>query len=478
MADKKLLTPDLCVIGAGSAGLTVTSGAAQLGLNVVLIEAGEMGGDCLNVGCVPSKALLHAASLAHTRRAAPGAGASSSDVAVDFKRVMDHVRGAIAAIAPHDSQERFEGLGATVLRERAEFVDPKTVETPSTRVRARKFILATGSRPAVPGIQGLSDGPYLTSDTIWALDTLPRRLLVLGGGAIGVELAQAFRRLGAEVVIVEAAGLLGREDPDAVALLRARLKAEGVVVHERAKAMSVAHGKDEVSLTLDTDDAPASVSGSHLLVAVGRAPTVSGLGLEAAGVRYETRGVVTDARLRTSNKRVLAIGDVRGMPMFTHKAGDDGAVAIRNLLFKAPAKARDALVPRATYTDPEIASVGLTMQEARDRHGDKARILMVETKGNDRAIAEDDRDGFLSVAVDPKGDILGAVCVGTGAGDMIFPWCFAIANKLKIRAFTNVLAAYPTRSEMSKRAASAYYEPIVFNERTRALVRVLFNLPF
>ncbi|MGF1545279.1 MAG: dihydrolipoyl dehydrogenase family protein [Parvularculaceae bacterium] len=461
---------DLCVIGGGSGGLSVVAGAAQLGRKCVLIEKGKMGGDCLNYGCVPSKALLAAGAAAQNARDAAKFGVTAEPT-VDFKKAMAHVRGVIASIAPHDSQERFEGLGAIVLRDHARFTGPREVKAGDATVRAKHFVIATGSSPVVPPIDGLQDVPYFTNETLFDNDELPRRLIVLGGGAIGVEMAQAHARLGAEVVLVEGATILGREDPEAVELVRERLKSEGVEVVENAFADKVAKAADGgVEITLKSGDV---VRGSHLLVAVGRRANAADLGLEAAGVETDKKGIVVDDRLRTANKRVYAIGDVAGGAQFTHVAGDHASTIVRNVLFKAPAKRRDHLAPHVTYCDPELAQVGLTEADARDKHGDDVSVARWAIEENDRAKAERREDGFIKVVTDKKGRILGVTVVGKAAGDEIGMWAYALANGEKIRSVTNMIAPYPTRSEISKRAASAYYTPTLFSDRTRTLVKAL-----
>ena len=309
---------DIAIIGAGSGGLSVAAGAAQLGLKVVLFEKGEMGGDCLNYGCVPSKALIAAASAAHAARSGGSLGVTAGPVEVDFARVMAHVHETIRTIAPVDSQERFEGLGVQVVREAARFVDARTIASDSVRVAARKFVIATGSRASVPPIPGLETTPYLTNETVFELTALPERLIILGGGPIGVELGQAFRRLGSEVVIVEAEDILGREDPEAAGVVRRQLLADGVEILPGARALRVEPGPVVV---VQSEGREVRVSGSHLLVSVGRTPSLEGLNLEAAGIAYDRQGVRTDRSLLTTNRRVFAIGDAAGRGQFTHLAG-------------------------------------------------------------------------------------------------------------------------------------------------------------
>ncbi|MEQ1931987.1 MAG: FAD-dependent oxidoreductase [Parvularculaceae bacterium] len=464
----RMLDVDLCVIGAGSGGLSVAAGAVQLGKTVVLCERGEMGGDCLNTGCVPSKALIAAASAAAAIRDAGKFGASAGAPIVDYAAVMAHVHSVIAEIAPHDSAERFEKLGCTVIRAGAEFTGPRQVRAGDALVNARHFVIATGSSPAVPPIDGLKDAPFFTNETIFSNAVKPRHLIVIGGGAVGIELGQAHRRLGCEVTIVEAARLLGAEDEEAVEVLRAALTREGVSLREGAAVRRVARDSADILVDLGAE----TLRGSHLLVAAGRTPNIEGLGLAKAGVGADKRGVLVDERLRTANKRIFAIGDVAG-GAYTHVAGDHASTVIRNLCFKTPARRRDALSPRAVYAEPEIASIGLSEARAREKCGDGVRAVKWPFKDNDRAQAEKDIDGFAKIVTDGKGRILGAVIVGKGAGDQIAAVALAMANKLKISAFTNMIAPYPTRSEAPKRATGKWYGPALFSARTRRLVKLL-----
>jgi pyruvate/2-oxoglutarate dehydrogenase complex dihydrolipoamide dehydrogenase (E3) component len=464
---------DMVVIGAGSGGLSVAAGSAQLGLKVVLFEKGEMGGDCLNYGCVPSKALIAAAAAAHEMRTARRLGISAPEVTVDFAQVMAHVRAAIATIAPHDSQERFEGLGVQVVREAARFVDRRTVASDSVTVRARKIVVATGSRAAVPDIPGLSEVPHLTNETLFGLEELPSRLIILGGGPIGVELGQAFRRLGSDVVIVEADRLLGREDPSAAAAVLDQLTADGVRLMAGRKAVRVEPGP---TLVVESATGEERITGSHLLVAVGRQPSLDGLDLEKAGVERNAHGVVTDRSLRTSNRRVYAVGDAAGRGQFTHLAGAHAGLVVRRAIFGLPVNADTLQVPRVTYSDPELAAIGLTEAEARKAHGDDIRVEIVEFAGNDRAIAEGDVRGFGKLITTAKGKILGVTLVGRHAGDHIQLWALAMSAGLKLSQVTGMIAPYPTRGEINKRLAGQWYTPALFSSRTRKVVALLKHL--
>lgn len=431
---------DVCVIGAGSGGLSVAAGAVQMGASVVLLEGHEMGGDCLNFGCVPSKALL-------------SAGASG----VAFDAGKDHVRSVIDAIAPHDSQDRFEGLGVRVIREYGRFIDKDTVKAGEYRISARRFVIATGSGPVVPPIPGIETVTAHTNETIFDLRDKPSHLIIIGGGPIGMEMAQAHRRFGCDVTVIEGAKALGRDDPDAAAIVVQGLRDQGVTILEGAKVTSVSN---EGGVTVHTEQ--GTVTGSHLLVAAGRKVNIDKLNLEAAGIDHDPRGVKVDDSMKSvSNRRVYAIGDAAGGMQFTHLAGYHAGVIIRSMLFGLPAKAKTNHIPRVTYTAPELAQIGLTEAEAKAQHGDAVSIHRVEFAGNDRALATSDTVGFTKIMV-VKGRPVGVTMVGNGAGELIAMWAMAMANNLKLSAISNTVLPYPTRSEINKRAASAYFTPKLF----------------
>jgi pyruvate/2-oxoglutarate dehydrogenase complex dihydrolipoamide dehydrogenase (E3) component len=463
---------DICVIGAGSGGLSVAAGAVQMGARVVLIEAGEMGGDCLNAGCVPSKALIAAAKAAKAQRRG-FRGVAGVEPAVDFGAVKDHVAAVIAQIAPVDSQERFEGLGCTVIRAFARFTGPREVEAGGQTIRARRFVIATGSRPFVPQVQGVDTVPYLTNETIFALRDRPDHLIVIGGGPIGVELAQAHRRLGCAVTVVEAARVLGREDPELSAHVTAALQDEGIRLVEGQPVVRLAGVAGAVEVTLGDG---TQVKGSHLLMAVGRKVALDGMNLDVAGIAHTPKGITVDARLRSSNRRVYAVGDAAGGLQFTHVAGWHAGIVIRQAMFGLPAKADPRAIPRATYTDPELAQVGLTEAEARAAHGDKLTVVRADFAHNDRAQAEANAKGLIKVMV-VKGRPVGASIVGPQAGELIAFWALAISAGLKLSAVAGMVAPYPTLGEVSKRAASAYFSPKLFGSpAVKRIVRLVQRL--
>ena len=462
------------MIGAGSGGLSVAAAAAAFGVDVVLIEQAEMGGDCLNSGCVPSKALLASAKAAATEAAAKKLGVDLGPAGVDFARANDHVRAVIAAIAPHDSEERFEGLGVTVLKEHARFMAPDRVLAGDTEIRARRFVIASGSRAAVPPIPGLDTVPYLTNETLFGLRQAPEHLIVIGGGPIGMEMAQAHRRLGSKVTVLEAQKALGKDDPEQAAVVIDALRSEGVTILEDTKVAGVEKAGSGVSVSVETPEGvQRSLEGSHLLVATGRAPTVDGLDLEKAGVAYSRKGIEVDRGLRTSNRRVYAIGDVTGGLQFTHVAGYHAGLVIRSILFRLPAKENRDLIPWVTYTSPELGHVGLSEAEARSRHGDKIRVLRAEYAGNDRAQAEGRTVGRLKLIAGPGGRLLGAEIVGYQAGEIVNLLSLAVSQKLTMKALAGFVAPYPTLGELVRRAAISYYGDAPKNPWVRRVVQFL-----
>ena len=473
-----MIKADICIIGGGSGGLSVAAGAAQLGANVVLFERAEMGGDCLNTGCVPSKALLEASKIAKiASQGMPSMGINAGHAQIDFAAVKAHVRDVIAGIAPHDSEERFRGLGVNVIKAEAKFTSNDTVTATSDgqpiTVRAKYFVVATGSHPVAPPINGLGEVPYFTNETIFALDEKPEHLIIIGGGPIGIEMAQAHRRLGCKVTVLEAFAIMGRDDPDLVGRLMTKMTDEGIRLIEQARISQITKHGTQIKIDIDDGD---PIEGTHLLVAAGRKPNIDALDLEAANVNYDARGILTDNRLRASNKRVFAIGDVAGRHQFTHVAGYHAGIVIRNMLFKLPAKLRDDAIPWVTYTDPELAQTGLTWTEAVARFGaGNVRRTDWELRENDRARAARRTEGVVRVISDNKGKILGASILAPNAGELIHSWTLAVHARLKMAAMAGAIAPYPSWSEASKRAAGAFFTDRLFSARTKKLVRFLLK---
>lgn len=463
------LEADLCVIGAGSGGLSVASAAAQLGVDVILIEKHKMGGDCLNYGCVPSKAMIAAARRAHQMRTSAPFGIRPVVPTVDPAAVHDHIKGVIEAIAPNDSVERFTGLGVRVIQAAARFIDKSTVVAGDNRITARRFVIATGSSPAVPPIPGLADVPYVTNETIFDIKTSIPHLIVIGGGPIGMELAQAHRRLGADVTVLEGMKALGKDDPELTAVALKQLRAEGIVIREDCRVERVEGTLGRIRVNVNENGEPGAVEGTHILVAAGRKPNVADLGLESAGIKFDKKGITVSTALRTSNRRVYAIGDVTGGLQFTHVANYHAGIIIRRTLFRLPAKVKTGHIPWVTYTDPEIANAGLNEEAARKIHR-KVNIYRWPYHENDRAQAERATEGLIKVVTDSRGNILGAGIVGEHAGELIQMWSLAISQGMNIKAMTEWISPYPTLSEISKRAAFGIYAGKAANPGVRKLI--------
>jgi len=470
----KNINVDICVIGGGSGGLSVAAGASQMGARTVLIEKAKMGGDCLNTGCVPSKAMLAAAHAAESQRGSGPFGVGAAEPVIDGPGVYDHIHRVIAAIEPNDSVERFEGLGVKVIQAHGRFLNPHTVEAGENHITARRFVIASGSSPFVPPIPGLGDIDYHTNETIFEAGDLPSHLIVIGGGPIGIEMAQAHAHLGVRVTVLEMFSIMPKDDPELVDVVRRQLDKDGIDILEGIGIEGVAKTASGVSVSLKeaAGDAIRTVEGSDILVATGRRANVDGLGLEEAGITYSPKGIDVDARLRTSNKKVFAIGDVAGSLQFTHVAGYHAGVVIKNALFRWPAKADVGAIPWVTYTSPELAQVGLTESEAKKSHHD-IRVLRWPYHENDRAQAEGKTDGMVKAVVTPKGKILGCGIAGASAGELIQTWVLAMSQKIKIGDMAQMVAPYPTLGEVSKRAAGSFYTPSLFSARTRKIVKFL-----
>lgn len=467
------LTPDVCVIGAGSGGLSVAAAAAAFGVSVALIERGKMGGDCLNYGCVPSKSLIAAARHAHSMRHGAGFGVANVEPEIDFGRVARHVQSVIEAIAPNDSIARFTALGVKVIQAEARFIDRRTVQAGEILVRARRFVVATGSSATIPPIAGLDAVPYLDNETIFDLQRRPNHLVVIGGGPIGMELGQAFRRLGSQVTIVEADTCLSREDAEMAGFARRSLIRDGVDLREHSHVSSIEpRGKTGARVYIQRDGEVSAIDASHVLVAAGRKPNLTGLDLDKARIRFDKSGIKVGANLRTSNSRVYAIGDVSGAPQLTSIAGYHAGIVIRQILFRLNAKANPSIVPRVTYTQPELAQVGLTEAQATAA-GHKTSILRWPMSENDRAQATLQTEGLIKLNIGPGGRILGVSIAAENAGELINLYALALSKQMKLRDLTGFVPAYPTTGEIGKRAAITYFTAATRQPSVRRLVRLL-----
>ena len=453
---------DVLIIGAGSGGLSIAAGASQMGADVVLLEGHKMGGDCLNYGCVPSKALIAAGKQAHAMRSGEKYGVTPVMPEVNYAAAKDHVHKVIETIAPVDSQERFEGFGIRVIRAFGRFISPTEVQAGDAIISARRIIIATGSGPFVPPIPGIDGVTYYTNENIFDLREKPDHLIVIGGGPIGMEMAQAHIRLGSKVTVIEGAKAMGKDDPEAAAIVLDHLRSEGVEIVEEAQAEEISQDGDVISVKTPK----GTFSGSHLLMAVGRKVNIDTLDLDKANVAND-RAIKVGADLRSvTNKKVYAVGDAAGGLQFTHVAGYHAGVVIRSMLFGLPSEQRTDHIPWVTFTDPELAQVGLTEADAKKTHGSHAvTVARFDYDENDRAIAEGKTAGFIKVMV-VKGRPVGATIVGAHAGELIGVWALAIANKLKMSAVAAMVAPYPTLGEINKRAAGAYFSPKLFDNPT------------
>jgi pyruvate/2-oxoglutarate dehydrogenase complex dihydrolipoamide dehydrogenase (E3) component len=455
---------DLVIIGAGSAGLSFAAGAVQMGAGVVLIEGGKMGGDCLNTGCVPSKVLIEAARRAKGAASAKNLGVSCHDVTVDYASVMHHVRETIAAIEPHDSQERFEGLGVRVIRGYAEFASKNSIRVGNETVTARRIVVATGATPIAPPINGLDTVAYFTNETFFENRNRPDHLIIIGGGPIGVEMAHAHAQLGIKTTLIESFEILPREIAKTREIVRTKLLQDGVTVFENCDVRSIKENGAIKSITLGDGQ---MVKGSHILVATGRRANVQGLNLSAAGIETTDVGIKVDDSLRTTNRAVYAIGDVIGQEQFTHLAGYHASLVVRSALFGLPAKVRKNHIPRVTYCDPEVASVG----DISDGTG--IETYRVTYDGLDRAIAGARTDGFAQIWV-KNGRVRGATIVGAQAGELIHFWSLVIAQNLKLSKASSVITPYPTLSDINKKLIGAYFTPRLFdNPKIKSFVKLI-----
>ncbi|WP_309668850.1 mercuric reductase [Gemmatimonas sp.] len=469
----------LVVIGAGTAGLVSAAIAAGLGARVALIERHMFGGDCLNFGCVPSKAVIRAARAWRDARTAAGRfGGPQVTNDGDFGAVMARMRGLRAAISPVDGVERFRSLGIDVFLGNAAFTAPDAIAVNDTVLRFRRAIIATGARAARPPIPGLAETPYDTNESIFSLTERPARLIVIGGGPIGAELAQSFARFGSAVTLVHAdAHLLPRDDADAAHIVTAALESDGVRMVHRANVERVLHDGQQFSVHLSGDGAPSVLEAERVLVATGRTPNVDGLGLDVAGIRFTPKGVRVDERLRTSNPRVYAIGDVSSALQFTHVADAQARLVVANALFFGigGGRASALVVPRVTYTDPEVAHVGMTVEEA-SAQGVRIDTVQVNLEDNDRARLDDEPHGFLKVHVAAGTDrIVGATLVATHAGEMIGEMTVAITNRIGLGAVGKAIHAYPTQAEVFRRAADAWRKR-AFTSRAKQFFALWFRV--
>jgi pyruvate/2-oxoglutarate dehydrogenase complex dihydrolipoamide dehydrogenase (E3) component len=472
-----VLKPDICIIGAGAAGLAVAAGAAQMGASVVIVERHKMGGESLHYGCIPSKSLLAAGRAHATLGEVTGFGIRvGGPNLVNYADVHQHIQQVITDAAPTDSLERYTSLGCTVIMGRAQFINNQTVQVGDTHIRARRFVVATGSRPSVPNIDGLKAVPFLTNETIFNLTERPRHLVIIGGGTVGTELGQAYRNLGSDVTIITQSRLLSQEDPDLTAVLRRRLESQGIRVIENSVVQRFAGSGDNLTVDVHADNQLESIAMSHVLVAVGRSPRISSLHPESGGIVCSPRGIKVDEYLRTTNRRVYALGDCIGAPFFTHVSQYEAEVVLQNALLGRRRGVDYTQVPRVLYTDPEIASVGLAERAARAKYKD-ITVLRSGFAAADRARTNRVTDGLMKVMVRRNGSIVGVGIVGAHAGELLLPWQLAMANGLRADALAGAMVAYPTLSEISKITAAQFTASKQQGALRRLFTRMIQVLP-
>jgi pyruvate/2-oxoglutarate dehydrogenase complex dihydrolipoamide dehydrogenase (E3) component len=450
---------DLIVIGGGSAGLSAAELGAALGAQVALLDREKLGGECLYTGCVPSKALLHVAKVAASTRTAGKLGLDATAGPVDLGAVADHIQRVIDRVYEEsDTPEHLRAEGVDVVFGEPQFLSPDHLSINGQVLSARRFIICTGSRPTVPPIPGLAQAGFLTNETVFSLRTLPEHLIVIGAGPIGCEISQAFARFGARVTLVEALErILLKDEPEAAAILRKRLETEGVTIYTQAKVTGVERRGGQKAIQASTPDGPMELAADALLVAVGRLPNVDGLHLEAAGVAYDPRkGIAIDRYGRTSNPRIYAAGDVTGGYLFTHAASLQAHTAVRNALFPGRQRFDERVMPWATFTEPEVAHVGLTEAEARQQYGQKITSVKYPFRQVDRAVAEDATDGFIKLISTSRGKLLGAHIVGPAAGESINELALAMQHGLSLAQLARTTHVYPTLALAIQQAAGIY----------------------
>lgn len=469
---------DIGILGAGSAGLTAASGAAKFGAKVLLVEREKMGGDCLHYGCVPSKTLIHTAKVRRDMLHAETYGLPKTELPpVDFRGVKERILSVVNTIQQHDSPERFCGLGVRVEFGEPCFTDEHTVRIGNDAYTARSWLIATGSSPAVPDIPGLSDTPHLTNRELFYLDSLPASLAILGGGPIAIEMAQAFARLGTHVTVIQRSNqILTREDRDMAAIIQTALEADGVVVHLNAQVAEVKKTIVGCSVVIHKPDFSTTViEAESLLVALGRTPNLEGFGLQEIDIRLGSGGLMLDNRLRTSQPHIYGAGDVTGAYQFTHAAGYEGGVAVTNAILRLPRKANYTLMPWCTYTDPELASIGLNELRAKEA-GIEYSVWQEPFSANDRAMAEGAVSGLVKLLLDKNGKPIGIQIAGPHAGDLIAPWIGLMSGGGKLSGLAGAVHPYPTLAEINRKIAGNVFAEKIFSDRVRSALRFFFNL--
>jgi pyruvate/2-oxoglutarate dehydrogenase complex dihydrolipoamide dehydrogenase (E3) component len=470
---------DLGVIGGGAAGLTITAGAAQLGAKTLLIEKeSALGGDCLHYGCVPSKTLIKTAKVYHNIRQSEKFGLPPVDLEpVDFQQVSKRIQSVIGVIQKHDSVERFCSLGARVEFGQAEFMDEHSIRLNGRTYSAKTWAIATGSSPAAPPFDGLDNVPFLTNKEIFYMDRLPGSMVILGGGPIAIEMAQAFNRLGTSVHVIQRSDqILSKEDKDMADIVMNHLAGEGVNFALGSSIVKVtASGANKEVTFKNKEGKLTTVSAEALLVAMGRAPNVKGLGLENIGITFTGKGIETDSRLRTNHKHIYAAGDITGKYQFTHAAGYEGSIVISNAIFHLPRKADYTYLPWCTYTSPELASVGLN-EKGANAAGIKYSVWSEEFRNNDRSLAEGEETGLIKMLLDEKEKPIGVQILGPHGGDLLAEWIAVLNGKVKLSTLAGAVHPYPTLGEINKRVAGTFLSGKIFSDKVKKGLKLFFNL--
>ena len=470
---------DIGIIGGGAAGLTVASGAAQLGAKALLIEReSALGGDCLHFGCVPSKTLIRSAHVYHLMKSSETFGLPKIQMPpVDFQQIARRIQQVISTIQPHDSEERFCGLGAKVMFGEAFFADEHTVDLDGKHYSAKNWVIATGSSPVAPPIPGLNDTHFLTNKEIFSLDRLPSSMIILGAGPIGIEMAQAFNRLGTEVVVVDRAEqILIKEDKDMADAVQSVMSEEGVVfyLHASIEEVKESSAAKEVVI-IDQFGEKLTLTSEEILVAMGRSPNTGNLNLEEIQVAVERGGITVDSRLRTSQKHIFAAGDVNGGYQFTHAAGYEGGIVVSNAIFHLPRKTDYTYLPWCTYTDPELASIGMNEKTAESK-GIEYKVWIEEFKDNDRSLAEAEHAGRVKMILDDGEKPIGVQILGPRAGDLLSEWVAILNGKTKLATIASAIHPYPTLGEINKRVVGNYFSPKIFSDTIQKGLKFFFNL--
>lgn len=470
---------DIGVIGAGAAGLTVTGGAAQLGAKALLVEKEkELGGDCLHFGCVPSKTLIRTAHVYHFMKHAREYGLPQVDLPpVDYREVVKRIQSVISTIQKHDSEERFCGLGARVEFGRPTFIDEHTIRLDGKTHSAKNWVIATGSSPAIPPIEGLDKTPYITNKEIFSLDHLPGSMIVLGAGPIAIEMAQAFSRLGSKVFVVQRSNqILSKEDKDLADEVMQILSSEGVTFYLNSSVVSTRDLGDQREVIIRNGEGITfSLKAETILVAMGRKPDLEGLGLEDIGVAYDRKGIKVDNRMRTNQKHIYAAGDITGAYQFTHAAGYEGGIVIANTIFHLPRKADYTLLPWCTYTDPELASIGKNEKSAKAA-GIEYSVVTEEFKDNDRSLAEGEKVGKIKMILDEKEKPIGIQILGPQAGELLNEWVSVLNGKVKLSTLASSVHPYPTLGEINKKVAGTFFSPKLYSDKVKKGLKFFFHL--